>query len=230
MHITAKGWPIGEPGDPVILEIPTERTTSLLSGEPLALVSHWTGGDYAQDRGHLDSIGLARWIEKLPPAGEQGASWNALVDKDGALIVSACFLSGTWHVGKSGVIRGEQHLNVNKHTVGVEYENAGELRLLGSRFYAWPFVDVHGEPASKYEVAASRAVAVKTAFGTAYFDAFTAAQEATTEALWRALRDRFGWPREAFGYGHVDFDSPRKQDPGPLFPLLRERVLDRIYT
>lgn len=224
MRIDAHGWPVTEPGDPVILTIPTKRTTTLLAPAPLALVSHWTGGDYAEDRGHRDSIGLAEWIRDLPPTGENGASWNALIDKDGTLVVSASFLSGTWHVGKPGTIRGKAVLNVNRYTVGVEFENAGELVEREGRFFAWPFM-TRGVLDRKYEVAAARAVAVDGR----YFDAYTPAQERTAELLFAALRTRFDWPREAFTYGHVDFDSPRKIDPGPAFVPVRERILNRIY-
>jgi hypothetical protein len=45
-----------------------------------------------------------------------------------------------------------------------------------------------------------------------------------------ALVTRFGWSRETCAYGHVDFDWPRKEDPGPLWK--RERlpgVLDAVF-
>ena len=48
--------------------------------------------------------------------------------------------------------------------------------------------------------------------------------------LLRALASRFGWTREVSVYGHVDFDSPRKEDPGPIWKqTVLPRVLDKIF-
>ncbi len=62
------------------------------------------------------------------------------------------------------------------------------------------------------------------------FDAFTAAQEASATVLLRALASRFGWTREVSAYGHVDFDSPGKEDPGPIWKqTILPRVLDKVF-
>jgi hypothetical protein len=66
--------------------------------------------------------------------------------------------------------------------------------------------------------------------GEGFFDAITPAQEASATKLLDALVARFGWSREVCGYGHADFDSPRKEDPGPLWTKgVLPRVLDAVF-
>jgi hypothetical protein len=225
LHIGPDGW-LAACDAPAVIRVPTVRTTTLLDPEPLALVWHWTAGDYAPDHGHADSVSLAKWIAERPPATEPGASWHILIDKDGALVQSAPVVVGTWHVGKPGAIRGRTVLNVNRCTVGVEFENAGRLEEHDGRFYAWPYRGADGKPSPKYEVDRSRAQAGRGGL----FDAFTAAQETSAELLVRALVERFRWPREAFTYGHVHFDFPRKTDPGPIWlEEILPRLLSRVF-
>lgn len=63
------------------------------------------------------------------------------------------------------------------------------------------------------------------------FDAFTPEQESSAAVLLAALVARFGWTRDVCAYGHVDFDSPRKEDPGPLWKQGHlPRVLDKVFS
>jgi hypothetical protein len=246
MFIDENFWPRAEPGDPEVIILESARFGPLDGGLPLGLCSHWTAGDYAPDRGHLDSLNLARSIVERPPpkdatpeviaaARKRGvelnsASWHVLVDKDGTLVVSVPFNRGSWHVGKDGVILGRRRWP-NRTLIGIEFENAGRLRSIGGKVYAWPWYEnptappEERIPAAKYAVDRGRAVPAKGGL----FDAYTPEQERTFEALVRACRARFDFTRAACSFGHKDFDYPRKEDPGPLFDDLRERVLARVY-
>lgn len=247
MRIDELGWPIADAGEPEVVRVPSDRTVVLEGGQPLGVCWHWTAGDYAPDRGHTDSIALAKSIAERPPnkdappseieaAAARGvslvsASWNVLVDKDGALVASVPFSKGSWHVGKDGMIFGRRRWP-NRTLIGIELENAGQLRAIDGRMFAWPFYEnpdappEQRRPSGKYEVDRARAVAAKGG----YFDAFPPAQVAAAERLVRACVVRFQWSRGAFLFGHRDFDFPRKQDPGPLWSdEVLPCVLDRVF-
>jgi N-acetyl-anhydromuramyl-L-alanine amidase AmpD len=164
---------------------------------------------------------------------DRAASWHVLVAKDGAVFQSAPFTVGTWHVGRPGVIARRRFDNVNRATAGCELENAGRLRKIGDRYFCWPYWSNPGAPAHELRadplcaVEASRAVLVP---GQGVFDAFPPEQERSAAKLLAALALRFGWTREVSAFGHRDFDSPRKEDPGPLWAgSVLPRVLDAVF-
>lgn len=244
MKIDLAGWCNTEPHEPEVIRVPSARTSPLDVPLPLGVCFHWTAGDYSPDRGHVDSVNLARSIVERPPpkdadasavqaAAARGvslaaASWHVLIDKDGVLVQSASMRMGTWHVSKEGPILGRRRWP-NRCLVGVELENAGQLKALKGGVYAWPWYqnpDAAPEariPDARYRVNAARAVPCKGGL----YDAYTPQQEQSAELLLRAGIERFGWKREALGFGHSDFDAPRKQDPGPLW---QEVVLPRIFA
>ena len=245
MHVDAAGWlEVGESGLPALIKIPSVRTCAYDAGTgaPQGLVWHWTAGK----GGPRFAVGCAEEIRSYVPNVDRPASWHVLVCKDGRLIQSVSFDRGAWHVGKPGrlggapvrdamtgewsVPSGRLYGNINRGAIGVELENAGRLEKVGDRFYCWPFwlhPDNHDDgPDPKYEVDASRAQECEGKF----YDAFPPEQEQAATRLLVALTIRYKWTRAVSAYGHLMFDSPRKEDPGPLW--LTEslpRVLDLVY-
>lgn len=233
MQIDAAGW-ISNAEGIVYARIPTKRTSLLTSGKPLGTVSHWSA-DAVDERGHGDALYLARSIAELPPKGTKGASWHALIDRDGALVQSAPFTVGTWHVGRAGVIESRKFDNVNNGTLGFELENAGPLLPVAGEYYGWPFWNHDPKDASrtpnpklgacpKYKIPLDRVeVLPETRVGTLVFPAgayerYTDAQEATFQKLVEALVKTYGMGPSAFQYGHAHFvPMTFKQDPGPLW-------------
>lgn len=228
MKIDDKGWLVSEDGDPVLKRYPTVRTYELAAPAPLGIVWHYTAG-----RGGAGfAEALARRAQTFRRGVDRPASWHVLVAKDGAIYQSAPFTVGTWHVGRPGVIAGRRFDNINHATVGCELENAGRLRKLGDRVYCWPYYvnpdapEYERRPDPRCALEMERAVVTNEGL----FDAFTAMQEASATALLRALAARFGWTREVSAYGHIDFDSPRKEDPGPIWKqTVLPRVLDKVF-
>jgi hypothetical protein len=107
------------------------------------------------------------------------------------------------------------------------------LERIEDRFYYWPYWSNPAAPSKQRRpdrrllVSNDRAAAV---LGDGVFDTFTVEQERAAAALVTALSSHFGWGRDAFGYGHVDFDSPRKEDPGPLWrKVVLPRVLNNVF-
>lgn len=222
----------GQDDPPALMRVPTVRVCGLDPGGPLGVCWHWTGGDYARDRGHLDSLALAEWIKTYDRAKDVAASWHLIIDKDGTVIQSAPFNVGTWHVGKSGLVLGRSR-HVNRCLIGIELENAGALRVFGGRAYAWPYYVTPGvtpearTPDARYEVDRARAVPAKGGM----FDAFTPAQESSAVAVVRALVARYGWGADSLRFGHRDFDPTRKADPGPVWAdTVLPRVLLRVMS
>lgn len=215
-------WLEAGPGEEVS-RVPTVRTGASAPGAPLALVWHWTAGLGGPEYGRR----LAESIREYRRRVDRPASWHLLVDRAGRVFQSAPFSAATWHVGRPGTVAGKRFANINRATVGVELENAGRLLAHEGRFYAWPYYSNPGAARAKrlvdprLEVPRIRVAA----HGDSWYEGFTAAQELAAAAVVRALAERYDWPRERFTLGHRDFDSPRKEDPGPLWA---DVVLPRV--
>jgi N-acetyl-anhydromuramyl-L-alanine amidase AmpD len=229
MRIDNEGWLVPESGDAAVKRYPTVRTSPLEVPEPLGIIWHYTGD--IGSPGHAES--LAKRVQTYDKKRDRAASWTVLIGRDGTLFQSASVLVGTWHVGKPGVIAGRSFANVNRATVGCELENAGRLRNIDGAWYTWPYFlnskapEPERKPDPKKAIDGSRAM---RAPGEGFFDAFTPTQETSATKLVEALVARFGWPRDVCGYGHADFDSPRKEDPGPLWTkVVLPRVLDAVF-
>ena len=229
MRLDAEGWLAAEDGGARILRFPTVRTYRLGVPAPLGIVWHWTGDRGGPGFGET----LARRAQTYKQGIDRAASWHLLIAKDGTVYQSAPVTVGTWHVGRPGTIAGQHFENINRATVGCEIENAGRLRKIGDRFYCWPYWTNPGAPASELRpdpkclLDDSRAVVVP---GQGSFDAFPSAQVDSARELLRSLVARHGWSRGASAYGHRDFDSPRKEDPGPLWAdVVLPQVLDPIF-
>lgn len=216
MNVAPDGW-IDD-----AIKIPTRRICPMVPPGPLALVQHWTASGADDSRGNRDSKALAKWI--ADPKSDARASWHLLIDRDGTLIQSAPLNVGTWHVGKTGTVEGFVR-DVNRTTLGLELENLGELKADGEGLAGWPW----GARAPHVSGGAGERL-VDADGSSRWWHRYTPAQEATFERLVRALAVKFGWGAGAFRYGHCDFDSPRKIDPGPLWLVVRERVLGRVFA
>lgn len=244
MKVDSSGWlEANASGLPEIVKIPSVRTCLYdPPSVPMGLVWHWTGGR----GGAKFAVGCAEEIRTYTAGVDRPASWHVMVCRDGRLVQSVSFDKGAWHVGRPGRIgqppvrdvgtgvwtvpTGRLYGNVNRGTVGVELENAGRLEKVGDNYYCWPYWlhpdDANSGPDHRYEVAASRAQVCEGQF----YDNFPAEQEQAATRLLQALTIRYKWPRAVSGYGHLMFDFPRKQDPGPLWLTdALPRIQDLVY-
>jgi N-acetyl-anhydromuramyl-L-alanine amidase AmpD len=229
MRIDDKGWLSAEDGDPCIKQFPTARTSPLGVPAPMGIVWHWTAGRGGPGFGEA----LARQAQPYRRGIDRPASWHVLIAKDGTIYQSAPLGVGTWHVGRPGTVAGRRFENINRATIGCELENAGRLKVIDGRCYCWPYWSNPGAP--KHELRAdprllvesSRAVVVSTE---GLFDKYTPDQERSALHLLVALAAKYGWARDVCSYGHVDFDWPRKEDPGPLWKQVHlKRVLEAAF-
>jgi len=252
MHI-AHGWLELDPGDTqVLIKVPSKRMTALATatGFPRGVVSHWSA-DPIDERGHGDSVWLAKSIEERPKPGKPGASWHVIIDRNGTMVQSVSFLQGSWHVGKPGVVEGFQMSNINQGTAGIELENAGPLLPHAGQFYAWPYWKQDPEtkepnhslgPDPRFLIPVARRrelpqTAVwapggkKLVFPAGVWETYTLEQERAFELLVRALVAAYALPETAFRYGHAHFvPLTFKQDPGPVWlGEVLPRILARVF-
>lgn len=204
----------GSPPELSFAAAPTARTFNLDGGIPLAHVWHTTDLPAA-----VTAAALAARIRDYGITGRR-SSWHQVIDRDGTIHVSAPYTVGTWHVKGAGKIGGKS-VSVNRNTIGTELHNCGKLVLLNGTYFG---ADGPGNP--RYRVSEN---SVLTLDGAAY-EAFPRAQVEAAEALVRALAEKFGWGRDQFNYGHVDFEPNRKQDPWPVWRIVvLPALLDRVF-
>lgn len=192
------GWLVGEDWDPAVSQVRTPKYSALSAGvdAPLGVVWHWTG------RLGMDAADYCR----EDAGNKREASWHLMIARDGRVIQGVSFLRGSWHVGRKGLIAGQER-SVNGCTVGIELENNGRLKKVEGvwRYFSggkW-----------KGEVPESETVAVA---GQGVFHDFPAAQRTTAAIVLAALVGEYGWTVDDCSYGHIDFAAPgSREDPGP---------------
>ena len=90
--------------------------------EPKYLVFHYTAGRNAQSS--------VNWLTN-PDAS---ASAHLVVGRDGKVTQLAPFTTKTWHAGRS---HWDGLVGLNQHSIGIEIDNAGPLKLVGTKLQAW---------------------------------------------------------------------------------------------
>ncbi len=216
MKIGDTGYLVGEPSDPVRVEVIATRRTSVLAvPRSLGAVFHTT------DTTGRAAASIARRWATFDSQKDRPASAHLIIGRDGTCYSLAPVTSGTWHVGKPGVVRGQKLANVNRGTYGIEIENAGKVRkCVDGKAYAYP-----------YKISPPDLVETFEEIDGGLYESFPPLQVAAIGCVVRALSVRFPeWGREGFTLGHVDFDPDRKSDPWPLFTKrVGPRVLDSIF-
>ncbi|MCA3143430.1 MAG: N-acetylmuramoyl-L-alanine amidase [Betaproteobacteria bacterium] len=160
---------------------------------PQYLVIHYTAGRDAESsvRHFLD-----------PGAA---ASAHLVIGRDGRLWQLVPFNRKAWHAGKSAWLGLE---GMNRHSIGIELDNAGRLTQVGTRYQAW-----FGAFYPESEVVRARH---KNETADAWWHAYTEAQLSATLAVARLLVRHYGLKDVL---GHDDIAPGRKADPGPAFRM-----------
>ena len=144
---------------------------------------------------------------------ERMVSAHLVVGPDGGLTQLLPFDLIGWHAGQS---RWGGRQGFNRHSIGIEIVNAGQLQRQGKRFASWK-----GEQLGPEEVV--QAVHRHQARAS-YWHRFTPVQVEAVEELCHLLVREYGLRHVL---GHDEVAPGRKIDPGPAYPLdlLRARVL-----
>ena len=167
--------------------------------EPRYLVFHYTAGRSAQSS--------VNWLTNP----DSNASAHLIVGRDGLVTQLAPFTIKTWHAGRS---HWDGLVGLNQHSIGIELDNAGPLKLVGTRLQAWfgttypKSQAFHGKHKLEDEFR--------------WWHAYTEIQIETAVELAKLLV-KFYQLKEIIG--HDDIAPDRKRDPGPAFPLIHIQSL-----
>ena len=168
------------------------------SGGPDTIVIHFTAGRSAESSAKY----LCRSNAK--------ASAHLVIGRDGKIYQLAPFNIITWHAGRS---TWKKRTGLNKFSIGIELDNAGELTENGSgEFFTW-FNKLIGKEEAFYGKHRNRS---KPSF----WHAYTEEQIDTAFEVCRLLVDHYNINEIV---GHEEISPKRKSDPGPAFPLDRMR-------
>ncbi|HQT00882.1 MAG: N-acetylmuramyl-L-alanine amidase [Hydrogenophilales bacterium 16-64-46] len=174
---------------------------------PRFLVVHYTGGSSA--------AGSIAWFRD--PASKVSA--HLVIARDGGITQMVPFHREAWHAGASrwGPLTG-----LNKHSIGIELDNAGYLVKSGGKWVS-PLTR-RSYPESDVTVAVHKNDPPGSA--PSGWHAYSAAQIEAVLACGVAL---FAHYELADVLGHDDIAPGRKRDPGPDFPMesVRARLLGR---
>lgn len=202
MPFTKDGWLEMVLGSPEVVRWPSVRNTYLDVPKPLGIVWHWTAG-VGKTKQWAEN--LARSIQSYDKAKDTPASWHFLVSRDGRIHQSVPVNAGSWHVGKPGKIANRLFGNINRATIGIELENAGRVTMTNGIWH-----DSSGTPLPEGR-------AVERGSDGIDYDAFPEAQVKAAQRLLAELVAYLKCNRIDAALGHVDFDFPRKVDPGELW-------------
>lgn len=160
---------------------------------PIYLVFHYTAGSSAK--------GSVNWLTN--PASN--ASAHLVVGRNGTITQLAPFNVKTWH---AGVSHWDGLKYLNRCSIGIEMDNAGPLKQVGTKF----------QSAFGREYPASQVLFAKHKWEEEprWWHAYTETQLQIALNLSRLLTTTYGL-KEILG--HEDIAPDRKRDPGPAFPL-----------
>lgn len=166
---------------------------------PKYLVFHYTAGRSAQSS--------VNWLTN-PDAN---ASAHLIVGRDGKVTQLAPFTTKTWHAGRS---QWDGLTGLNQHSIGIEMDNAGPLKLVGSKLQAW-----FGKTFPQSQAFQGKH---KLEDELRWWHAYTEIQIGTAVELAILLVKTYNLKEIV---GHDDIAPDRKRDPGPAFPLIHIQAM-----
>lgn len=174
---------------------------------PRYLVIHYTAGGSAE--------GCIDWFQN--PASRVSA--HLVIARDGTITQMVPFNRLACHAGKS---QWGSLVGLNRHSIGIELDNAGQLILSGGQWVS-P-ISRRSYPASDVTIAAHRNDPPGAA--PCGWHAYTAAQLEATRDVAQTLTKHYALTDIL---GHDDIAPARKRDPGPDFPMasIRARAFGR---
>jgi N-acetylmuramoyl-L-alanine amidase len=173
--------------------------------KPRYLVMHYTAGRSAESA--VESLCTQK------PSGN--ASAHIVLGRDGSIVQLVPFNVVAWH---AGVSQWNGLVGLNNASIGIEMDNAGMFKKVGSQYQAW-FGKVY--PDSEVLLAEH-----KYGGGVQPWHTYTEVQIERALELAELLVAHYHLEDVL---GHEDIARGRKSDPGPAFPLssIQSRALGR---
>ncbi|WP_414828327.1 N-acetylmuramoyl-L-alanine amidase [Alteromonas sp. H39] len=189
-------------GESVTFEPSPNHSGEFPSGAPDTIVIHFTAGS-----------SLSSSVSVMTnPANKVSA--HICIGRQGEVVQMVPFNHIAWHAGRSEWQGREQ---LNRFSIGIELDNAGELTPNGNGAYLSWFNNAYSGDDVFRGVHRNQ-------HSTSYWHAYTEAQIQATFSLCQVLCQHY--PINTI-VGHEEIAPGRKIDPGPAFPLdkLRHRLL-----
>lgn len=193
---------------------------------PEYIVMHYTAGP-----------SLAGAIRSLTNP-KRSASAHFIIDKNGEIAQLVETNRVAWHAGRSMYTKpddGSQIQSLNRHSIGIEFVNAGKLSITKSRvrenviYRTWWGAAVDDEDVfidNDYFLPTKAWDRNKAIHKTGVaFERFTPEQIESGLALTYALKDACPSIIDVLSHAEVAMPEGRKIDPGPAFPLDHFRSL-----
>ena len=187
-------------GDNISFRLSPNTPGRFQSGSPDTIVIHFTAGS-----------SLASSVNVLTNA-DSGVSAHFVVGRNGDIVQMLPTNKIAWHAGESHY---EGRSGLNQYSIGIELDNAGQLKARGDgTFESW-FGEIFGEN----EVLAAQH-ANQQSIG--YWHKYTEVQIARTLSICKTLSSYYDISTVV---GHEEIAPARKVDPGPAFPLQKFKAL-----
>ena len=183
-------------GDNITFRLSPNTSGRFQSGSPDTIVIHFTAGS-----------SLSSSVSVLTNA-DSGVSAHFAVGRNGDIVQMLPTNKIAWHAGESYY---EGRSGLNQYSIGIELDNAGQLKARGDgTFESW-FGEIFGEN----EVLAAQHINQQSM---GYWHKYTDVQIVRTLSLCKALCSHYNISTIV---GHEEIAPSRKVDPGPAFPLQR---------
>jgi N-acetylmuramoyl-L-alanine amidase len=187
-------------------KLPFESSPNVGGGlTPRYLVMHYTAGSSANQS--------VRWLTN-PRAR---ASAHVVIGREGAVTQLVPFNKVAWHAGRS---RWDGLVGLNRHSIGIELDNAGRLTRQGGAWRSWFGAVIPDDEVMEATHPHERAPAG--------WHIYTPEQIEAALELSRELVRKYELLDVV---GHEDISPHRKTDPGPAFPMgsFRARLFGREH-
>jgi N-acetylmuramoyl-L-alanine amidase len=173
-------------------------------GLPDTIIIHYTAG--------LDATSSIRTLCNTD--GANRASAHLVVGRDSSVTQLVSFDTIAWHAGKSSY---QGRIGFNQYAIGIEIDNAGELKKVEDKYIAWFGKEYKAEDVLKLR---HRNQTMEK-----YWHAYTPDQIVIVRDICSVLCKAY--PIK-FILGHEEISPLRKVDPGPAFPL--DEMRDAIFN
>ncbi|MCK5809665.1 MAG: N-acetylmuramoyl-L-alanine amidase [Cocleimonas sp.] len=184
---------------------PSKNYTKNLKLRPEYLVIHYTAGTSAE--------GSINWLTNQ----QSKASAHLVIARDGSITQLLSFDKVAWHAGKS---QWKDKTGLNKYSIGIELDNAGQLKKTGDKWTHWAG---HVIDSNEVMIAQHKNQQHQTGWHN-----FPPEQIESLIAVSSLLLTKYGC-KEILG--HDDIAPTRKTDPGPAFPMqsFQSLVMGRAF-
>lgn len=150
---------------------------------------------------HYTASGNAMSTAQYLIRGDVDSSAHLIIGRDGRILQLVPFNLQSWHAGISAHL---QRRHLNRYSIGIELQNAGQLHRRNGKYYAWfnkqyPVEEVYTHHLEGRE---------------SYWHRYTPVQLETLDAVVRQLCHHYPI-RYILRHSEI---TTRKSDPGPAFP------------